>query len=191
MTIQLKPEVDFNLNPEILSTVSIVETAFNQYSLALIINSGREPCATPDRRGCHIPNSNHYRGDAYDFRSKGIPRTVKDAIVKYIQRNIGAGFRLILENSGTENEHFHFQYEPSLSQFAYQVKGFAPMSLPWAQDPGYRGGEEIFDADPDIPVEAPLPGGYMFPVYAGEVWSDEMSLLVIVSLLAVTWVSLR
>ena len=191
MTIQLKPEVDFNLNPEILSTVSIVETAFNQYSLALIINSGREPCTTPNRRGCHIPNSNHYLGDAYDFRSKGIPRTVKDAIVKYIQRNIGAGFRLILENPGTENEHFHFQYEPSLSQFAYQVKGFMPFAQSVSTYPLYAGGQEVFDYDPDVPIEAPLPGGYMFPVYAGEVWSEEMSLLVIVSLLAVAWVSLR
>jgi hypothetical protein len=187
MTIQLKPEVDFNLNPEIYLTVSIVETAFNQYGLPLIINSGQEPCTTPDRRGCHVPNSAHYRGDAYDFRSKGIPRTVKDAIVQYIRQNIGAGFRLILENPGTTNEHFHFQYEPALSQFAYQVKGYLPVT----DYPAYSGGQEQFDYDPDIPIEAPLPGGYDYPVYAGETWSNDLIWGIVIGGLFLVYVSTR
>jgi hypothetical protein len=69
---------------------------------ALVITSGND--------STHGANSRHYRDEAIDVRSKSFPsRASKLAFVKRLEAALGDRFRVLFENDGTENEHFHVQ----------------------------------------------------------------------------------
>lgn len=62
----------------------------------------------------HMNNSLHYTGDALDVRSKEF--TSKEAKLNYIEAvidRLGHSFQGILEDEGKDNEHFHFEFDPS------------------------------------------------------------------------------
>jgi hypothetical protein len=70
--------------------------------------------------GKHLPNSRHYKDEAFDMRSKNFSSNKKKMLYKEaIQNQLNVDgdnkFTVLLENIGTENEHFHFQVKKGLS----------------------------------------------------------------------------
>jgi hypothetical protein len=57
----------------------------------------------------HGDGSRHYRDEAIDLRSKTFPEGLKEPFRADLQRRLGPKFRVLLENRGTLNEHFHCQ----------------------------------------------------------------------------------
>ena len=61
----------------------------------------------------HSEHSKHYSNEAIDLRSKSFDSWKKSLFVvefsKYINLNSTIPFTVLLENLGTENEHFHIQ----------------------------------------------------------------------------------
>lgn len=60
--------------------------------------------------GVHGKNSRHYKDEAIDIRSKNFnTREDKRLFRQELELVLGNRFRVLLENEGTENEHFHVQ----------------------------------------------------------------------------------
>jgi hypothetical protein len=60
--------------------------------------------------GVHSTNSRHYKNEAIDLRSKNfLTREMKRKFRSEFELYLGPKFRVLLENLGTENEHFHIQ----------------------------------------------------------------------------------
>ncbi len=58
----------------------------------------------------HMKGSRHYDGKALDFRVHGIPLDRQELIAKRCQAALGAEFFVLLEDSGTPNEHLHVEF---------------------------------------------------------------------------------
>lgn len=58
----------------------------------------------------HATNSKHYLGRAFDFRTKTLPDTVKDAVFQAVRSALGPEFFVDLEDRGKMNEHLHVQF---------------------------------------------------------------------------------
>jgi hypothetical protein len=68
----------------------------------LVITSGND--------STHGKNSRHYRNEAIDIRSKNFPSSdAKHAFRSRYETVLGERFRVLLENEGEANEHFHAQ----------------------------------------------------------------------------------
>ncbi len=87
-----------------LIALQVVEEAFGGFGLDTTITAGSD--------GLHKDGSLHYKGLALDFRTKdgaglqkGIAQTVKARLEQ-------AGYDVIFEGIGTENEHLHVEYDP-------------------------------------------------------------------------------
>lgn len=93
---------------EILSAAIYIEPLFNNAGIELVITSGTgEP---------HMAiNSEHYKGDALDLRSKTL-KTLKrkQALLKAIKRKLGPAYVVILEYIGKPYEHYHLHWSPTL-----------------------------------------------------------------------------
>ena len=64
----------------------------------------------------HSPNSRHYKNEAIDLRSKNFKSLEDKKIFRYeLELTLGPFFTVILENEGTENEHFHIQVKKGLT----------------------------------------------------------------------------
>ena len=62
----------------------------------------------------HRTNSRHYEGLAFDFRSHDIPSELKSIYLISINKTLnGSGYRVILEDEGLSNEHFHCGWNDS------------------------------------------------------------------------------
>lgn len=71
--------------------------------------------------GTHLPDSRHYRGEAIDIRSKNFKsladktrfRAELEGALNHhplaSAQGVGDCFRVLMENGGTDNEHFHVQ----------------------------------------------------------------------------------
>ena len=63
--------------------------------------------------GCHKIRSRHYTHEAIDVRSKNFPSPqAKDDFIQAVLLRLGTGYEMFLENVGTENEHFHLEWDP-------------------------------------------------------------------------------
>lgn len=60
--------------------------------------------------GKHKNNSLHYNGNALDIRSKDIVH--KMIFLSRVMKRLGLGYEGFLEAEGTNNEHFHIEYDP-------------------------------------------------------------------------------
>ena len=65
---------------------------------------------TVGSNGQHMKNSRHYSGEALDLRSKSFRNgAVRAAFMGSLQQLLGPQFSVLLEDAGTDNEHFHIQ----------------------------------------------------------------------------------
>lgn len=55
------------------------------------------------------PTDPHYRGEAYDVRSKSMSHDQQAAFLTRMRELLGPKFYLFLEHPGEMNEHFHIQ----------------------------------------------------------------------------------
>jgi hypothetical protein len=62
--------------------------------------------------GQHSPNSLHYKGLAFDFRSHDLANGRKLQVHGALRHHLGPDFDVILEALNTPNEHFHVEYDP-------------------------------------------------------------------------------
>jgi len=69
-----------------------------------------------NHRGSAAPgqpsNSRHYKNLAWDSRSHDLTEREKMAVIDFSRKSLGPDWDFILENAGTENEHFHCEYDP-------------------------------------------------------------------------------
>lgn len=82
----------------------IIEGIFERYGKSCVITSGID--------GSHSRASLHYAGMAVDIRSKELDETQKDECVNLARSALGEDFDFILESVGTDNEHFHLEFQP-------------------------------------------------------------------------------
>lgn len=93
------------INPVMVLAHSIIASVFEYYGFDCIITSGIE--------GKHSWGSDHYKGDALDYRSRHIPNKVdKNLLLETLKKALGNDFDILLEGVGTANEHYHVEYDP-------------------------------------------------------------------------------
>lgn len=85
--------------------------------LAAVANSARDlpwdVTITAGNDGCHKQGSKHYTFEAIDVRSKNFPTLdAKEEFLESVLGRLGAGYQMFLEAAGTDNEHFHLEYDP-------------------------------------------------------------------------------
>jgi len=91
------------LKTETLLGVMVAQSIFSSHGFDCVMTS------INDSR--HAAKSRHYIGFAVDVRSKHLPSELKDGILAEL-RSALPGFDVLLEQRGTENEHFHMEYDP-------------------------------------------------------------------------------
>lgn len=68
---------------------------------------------TSARDGIHAPNSAHYKGEAFDFRTKTLKPDQKARLLTSLQNGLYTSqprkFYVFLEDAGGDNEHVHCQ----------------------------------------------------------------------------------
>lgn len=62
--------------------------------------------------GTHKIGSLHYQSKAIDIRSKPYPPDVKQRLLQEMKHLFGIRYDILLEGEGTDNEHFHIEYDP-------------------------------------------------------------------------------
>lgn len=92
------------VQPEILLALIIIQPIFMKENCNLVL--------TEVTGGKHKHESKHYIGQAVDIRSKNINPISKEIILDNCKIALGENFDFILEGKGTENEHYHLEYDP-------------------------------------------------------------------------------
>lgn len=87
----------------------IVERIMAARGVALIITAGVD--------GCHMRGSKHYEGLAFDCRSKDLPVGERVAVLEAIKRSLGPAYDALMENAGTDNEHYHVEFDPDIGTY--------------------------------------------------------------------------
>lgn len=91
------------IKPEILLGLKIVEKVFSSLGYDVIL--------TEATGGMHMHESLHYVGLAVDLRSKHMLNIDKTTVIAKISSEL-EDFDFIIENEGTEREHFHLEFQP-------------------------------------------------------------------------------
>lgn len=104
--MKLKHSVKINcIQPEVLVGHMIVDSVMSKHGVEAIWTSVND--------SKHGKNSLHPEGLAIDYRSKHIDiPSLKRKILKECQEALGPNFDFILEGLGTDNEHYHLEYDP-------------------------------------------------------------------------------
>jgi hypothetical protein len=94
-----------DLCPQMVLAFIIVDGVLGSYGVPCVITSVND--------GKHSVNSWHYKGRAGDVRSKypqldGKEQEARDKI----KAALGRDFDVVIEAIGTDNEHFHVEYDP-------------------------------------------------------------------------------
>lgn len=92
------------IQPETVLGYIIVQGIFFRYKLTCTITSALD--------GKHGANSLHPKGYALDFRSKHLRPLTKKDIETVCKKALGKDYFFFLEAEGTDNEHFHMEYDP-------------------------------------------------------------------------------
>lgn len=114
--LELKPGVRLHrTSAEILFAVEVVREVWEEFGAsACVITAGVD--------GTHSTLGEHYKGDALDFRTVGVPEIEK--AVETVAHRLGStvvsqsiysgpNYLLILEDRGMPNEHLHISYRPT------------------------------------------------------------------------------
>ena len=85
---------------------------------AAVINSANEMkldtnvFITSGNDSKHMPGSKHYSNEALDVRSKNFNISIRNKLIKIINRRLGKNYQVIMEDDGKPNEHIHIEYDP-------------------------------------------------------------------------------
>jgi hypothetical protein len=103
--IAFKPNVTLTgVQPRVLVAMAAFALAFSQRGYVFTVTSVMD--------GGHRPGSLHYSGNAFDCRSKHLPREDKFALLNEVRGTLGKDWDCLLESEGTGNEHFHLEWDP-------------------------------------------------------------------------------
>ena len=104
--MQLKASVKFGNHLLAISfAATVVNDIFNKAGYPFVITSCND--------STHGLHSLHYADAAFDFRSKHILKTEeKQQMLSLIKEALTADFDVLLEDAGTDQEHFHLEYDP-------------------------------------------------------------------------------
>jgi hypothetical protein len=75
-------------------------------------NRGYETVLTSARGDRHGAYSHHYKGLAFDLRSKHLRADEKQEVLAAMQTAIGPDYQCFLESLGAPYEHYHVEYDP-------------------------------------------------------------------------------
>lgn len=104
--IAVKETVRFKrFTPEIIALLAVIPKVWQQVVPETV------PTITSANDSTHGANSYHYSDYALDLRSKNISDAQKDAVLAALKSELGGkNYDVILESRGTDNEHFHIEY---------------------------------------------------------------------------------
>lgn len=104
--ISLKPGISIDgVKPETIMGLIIVASVLHEHGHGTVVTAGTD--------GKHMTKSLHYEGFALDIRSKHIEKTEdKIEVLATCKRALGVNFDILIENVGTDIEHFHLEYQP-------------------------------------------------------------------------------
>jgi len=93
------------IKPELVFILRTIEQVFNKYKLDTVITGGTE---LHDKAGklIHKIGSKHETGEAWDIRSKHIPKIHYDFLADELDTVMGVEFQLIRHSS-----HFHIELD--------------------------------------------------------------------------------
>lgn len=79
--------------------------AANQIGLSqdIVITSGND--------STHMKGSKHYSDEALDVRTKTLTTIQKHLLKDTVKKRLGAGYDVILESEGKDNEHLHVEHD--------------------------------------------------------------------------------
>jgi hypothetical protein len=105
MVLSFKPGVRLaDLTPQAAAGLAVVAFVYqHQGALSCVITS------VNDAR--HSPASLHYKGRAFDVRTKDYIGD-KQALRDKVAAALGDNFDIVLEDAGGPNEHLHVEYDP-------------------------------------------------------------------------------
>lgn len=104
--IDFLPKVIFDVLPQVREAASLIDHIYAQHGYDLLITSARD--------SEHTPGSLHYLGGAIDFKSKGLPSSIKQSIYARLKQTFPMPtWWTDLEFLGGALEHFHVGYNPA------------------------------------------------------------------------------
>jgi hypothetical protein len=93
------------VKPEVIIAIFRLDSLFKSLNIPFIITSVTD--------GKHFTNSLHYKGLAFDLRTKHIQDVEsKKTLAKEIKAALGEEFDVVLESLGGEQEHIHVEFDP-------------------------------------------------------------------------------
>lgn len=102
--MEYKPGVSLKtFQPQALLALLECDQIYKRRMLVMVVTSVSD--------GQHMEGSLHYKGLAFDLRTKGtgVARSLLIDIKNKLQP---LGYDVILENEGGDNEHIHVEYDP-------------------------------------------------------------------------------
>lgn len=95
---------DLTVDPLILTAMVEIATIYQELE-------GKDHFVTAVFDGDHVQNSKHYKGKAYDGRTKNLsnPFLAVDIIRKRLNEKYPGIFRVLYESHGKPNAHIHVQ----------------------------------------------------------------------------------
>ncbi len=92
------------LQPEALRGLDLALDVFQDVDEDCVLTSGRG--------GRHGRHSHHYKGLAFDLRSKHLSAELKEQVLAALIAYLGSDYQIFLEGLGEIWEHFHIEYDP-------------------------------------------------------------------------------
>lgn len=77
----------------------VVEQVLKNFGVDLVITSCND--------GKHMPGSLHYKGEAFDARSRDLPPAFQVQAVEAMKERLGPDYDVVLEK-----DHFHIEHDP-------------------------------------------------------------------------------
>lgn len=101
---------------ELTPGLAFILYALEKFHRRKTVNQPENLVITSINDGKHQDDSRHYKNEAVDIRSKSFASREDKRIFRYeLELFLGSFFRVLLENEGTENEHFHIQVKKGMT----------------------------------------------------------------------------
>lgn len=95
----IKPGVQLHPSTVWAVAMPIIFEVFRDYDVSPVITSGTD--------GRHMPESLHYVGLAFDFRTRHVQPDDRIPLTAALQAGLGEAFDVVLES-----DHIHVEYDP-------------------------------------------------------------------------------